>query len=749
MLIVVALLVAALAGGLIWRWVHGADAALSEHVEAWSDERRAAYASVTAQALDTAMMQADTLAHDPLVVSAVVDGVRALATEGGGRGGPVTDRYRRSLDSRLSGAWTLATERYGLRELQVHAGPEGRALLRLHAPGWYGDVTGPVRPMVAGVLRDGVLRAGFAIDATGAALRGLAPVHDPRTPGAPPVAVIEVGLGFEVVFRHVVETAGGDFAVLLSAEAATRHVAAPFLRLPFDAACACVLEAATSPEIGGLIAGLPEVLLADGAARPATALFPSPIWTMPDRWIAAAVWPLPGEDAAEGPVGWVVTWKDMTRRVAATHAETRTLVALALVALVVILLLLWASMRYATGALQRIVAEKTRDIDESRRAAVAANAAKSRFLATMSHEIRTPMNGVLGMADLLEATDLDASQRRMVTTIRTSGDILLATINDILDASKLETGAMRLETAPFDMADLAARVRDLHAASAERKGLDLTLTVDGTRHGRLGDAHRVQQILHNLVSNAIKFTDRGGVAIALDLTRSADLALRVADDGIGMTAAQAARVFQPFSQADESITRRFGGTGLGLWIVRSLADAMGGRIDLDSAPGEGSEFTVSLPLAAATVAAGPAEAAVDTAALAGLRVLAADDNPINRAVLQGLLDRLGVAADVAEGGAEVIAAFGIDQRYDAILLDISMPEVDGFAAMRAIRAAAAARNVAVPPLIACTASAMPEEIAAFLGHGFDGHLPKPLTAKTLSRALAAITASADARVSAA
>ncbi|WP_333834249.1 ATP-binding protein [Rubrimonas sp.] len=386
------------------------------------------------------------------------------------------------------------------------------------------------------------------------------------------------------------------------------------------------------------------------------------------------------------------------------------------------------------GARERMAATLERARDEAQ----AGNAAKSRFLATMSHEIRTPLNGVLGMADLLAHTPLDDKQSRMLSTIRASGDILLTTIGDILDAAKLETGALQLEVAPVDLAEIASLVRDIHAGAAERKGLAIALRIRGERLRRLGDAHRIQQVLHNLVSNAVKFTERGAVGITVEASQTDRVTITVADEGVGMTVEQAARVFEPFTQADESITRRFGGTGLGLSIVRLLVDAMGGRIDLETAPGAGAVFAVTLPLAVAEEAARPVvePAAIAAAAeLAGMRVLAADDNAINRMVLAGLLKQLSVDCVMVEGGAEVIAAFETGGVFDAILLDISMPQIDGCAAMRAIRDAAARSVTPPPPIIACTASVMPDEIRQFLREGFDDHLAKPLTSDALRQTL--------------
>ncbi len=240
-----------------------------------------------------------------------------------------------------------------------------------------------------------------------------------------------------------------------------------------------------------------------------------------------------------------------------------------------------------------------RSLEDSRRAAEAASEAKSRFLATMSHEIRTPMNGVLGMADLLARKLTDPAHLAMLAVIRDSGRLLVAVINDILDLSRLEAGKVTLEAAAFSPAALARQVGAVHAVAADQKGLTLRIAADtGAEAARIGDELRIAQVLHNLVGNAIKFTESGAVTLGV-AADAAGVTVEVADQGIGMTPEQAAAVFDAFAQADSSITRRFGGAGLGLAIVRQLVGAMNGTIALDTAPGAGARFTVFLPLPSA------------------------------------------------------------------------------------------------------------------------------------------------------
>ncbi|WP_296340116.1 PAS-domain containing protein [Reyranella sp.] len=374
------------------------------------------------------------------------------------------------------------------------------------------------------------------------------------------------------------------------------------------------------------------------------------------------------------------------------------------------------------------------ELERARDAAEAANQAKSTFLATISHEIRTPMNGVMGTAELLEREPLDDRQKRLVTTMRTSATALLRIIDDVLDFSKIEAGRMELEEAPFLLRALVEGTADTLSVQAERRGLAIATAIEpGTPDLLRGDATRVRQILFNLVGNAIKFTEAGEIRIsvrALSVAgRRVRVALSVSDTGIGMTAEQVARMFQPFSQADSSTTRRYGGTGLGLSIVRRLAELMGGDARVESTPGKGSVFTVTLDLALPDAADGQAATAqpiVENQAIAG-RVLAVDDYPVNLEVLTGQLEILGVPVDTAEDGLEALARWR-ERPYALLLTDIHMPDMDGFELTRHIRAEEAlSRAGRRTPIIALTANALKGEADRCLAAGMDGYLTKPLT----------------------
>ncbi|MGY6635127.1 MAG: histidine kinase N-terminal 7TM domain-containing protein [Alkalilacustris sp.] len=380
--------------------------------------------------------------------------------------------------------------------------------------------------------------------------------------------------------------------------------------------------------------------------------------------------------------------------------------------------------------------EAARALEAARDRAEAASRTKSQFLANMSHEIRTPLNGVLGMAELLEQALVDPRTRDMARTIRDSGATLLGVLNDVLDMSKIEAGRMCLEARPFAPAEIAARIAALHGTAATAKGLSLDVQgPDRASPQREGDLHRILQILHNLVGNAIKFTDSGRVTVEIDAPTGAPLQIRVRDTGIGMTEDQAARIFTEFEQADGSIARRFGGSGLGLTICRGLVAQMQGELTLDTSPGRGTCVTVHLPLPeiapaeqpelSAAVGRGPA-----SPPLAGLSLLAADDNAVNRTILGLMLERAGASVRMLEGGRAVLADWW-PGAFDAVLLDISMPDLDGIATLKALNRRAADLGVAPPVAIAITANVMTHQVAEYRAAGFAGHAGKPFRSAEL------------------
>lgn len=364
--------------------------------------------------------------------------------------------------------------------------------------------------------------------------------------------------------------------------------------------------------------------------------------------------------------------------------------------------------------------------------AESANRMKSQFIANMSHEIRTPLNGILGMAEVLSHEITSPRHAEMVETIRQSGDVLLNILNDILDLSKIEAGKLALMPEEFDTQEIIRRASGLHRLSAEGKNVSLIVEADQNGPRRVGDPMRLMQILNNLLGNAIKFTDTGSVTLRMANPASGSLVFSVIDTGIGMTEEQISRIFDDFEQADGAITRRYGGTGLGMSIVRRLVSMMNGQIDISSRKGAGTlvKITLPLPLAGAVPASKPetkdptAKKEAPSTALSGLNILAADDDGTNRLVLGSLLKRAGIKAVMVTNGREAVEKFS-ETEWDAVLLDISMPEMDGLAALGAIDAIARKTGKARPPCIAISANVMPDQIREYRAAGFNACISKP------------------------
>jgi signal transduction histidine kinase/ActR/RegA family two-component response regulator len=404
------------------------------------------------------------------------------------------------------------------------------------------------------------------------------------------------------------------------------------------------------------------------------------------------------------------------------------------------------------------------ELVEARDAANAANVLKSQFLANMSHEIRTPLNGVLAMADVMAMDRLPAAQRGRLEVIRQSGGLLLTVINDVLDISKIEAGKLALVEEDFDLETVAATARASYEVLAQSRGLAFSVEIEESAGGLWrGDPNRIRQILGNLLSNAVKFTLTGSVSARFLADPLGGIILTVHDTGVGVPAGKLPLLFEKFTQADSTATRRFGGTGLGLSICRELTQMMGGEIHARSREGEGSLFEVRLPLArslatepsstpvsdlrSATLSAEdldetPDAAAPDDGEGRPLRILAAEDNPTNQQVLAAVMGSLGLEVEIVGDGAAAVAAW-TDGAYDMILMDIQMPVMDGIAAAKAIRSQEALTRRPRTPIVALTANALSHQVDEYLAAGMDDHVAKPIEIAKLYDAICTVMSRAE------
>lgn len=393
----------------------------------------------------------------------------------------------------------------------------------------------------------------------------------------------------------------------------------------------------------------------------------------------------------------------------------------------------------AIRTMRDMITERNARLEEETSKANTANQAKSEFLAVMSHEIRTPLNGITGALNLIDLEHLTPDDADQIQTALTSSELLLTTINDVLDYSKIEAGKFTIWNAPINIASLIREIEHIYRPLIENKGLLLTIEQQGIEQLYLrGDHIRIKQILCNYLNNAIKFTDKGTISLFAHYQTKGELTFTVRDSGIGIRAEEIGNLFQHFSQIESGNTRRFGGTGLGLAIAKKLAQLMGGKVSVSSEYGQGSAFSVTLQLTPVTAYDYQQIHATNTPVqdftltqINGSKILLVEDNIINQKVARRLLEKAGFQVEIANNGAEALESVENGETFDLILMDCQMPIMDGFTAARKIRASGCAT-----PIVALTANAQDSDRAACLQAGMDDFISKPFKPPDLYALLA-------------
>jgi len=666
------------------------------------------------------------VAHDPRIQKIFVLAADSFRREEGLSKKVMSEKWRAALYEQVANSWTEMRKRFYVRQLHFHVPPD-TSLLRVHNPTKWGDDLSPLRYMVVDVMKKKKPTQGFELGRVYAGIRGAVPVYGPSRfdeQGAF-VGVLEAGTSFGEIVGTLQRQIGADIAVLLNGKRVSSIKWKTGTGGAHAETCACFVEATSSDRLPDI---LDQMSLKSFTPTDPYELQTDIVMLDNQRYMLTSFGfsdYIGVRDQHEEPVGRILMWSKVEHKFDALYQNTYANIAYAFFGFLFIEILIFFGLRSVQVHLKEQVKRQAGEITILLEKTLAASRAKSEFLANISHELRTPMMGIKGGLELLKSNvSLDEEGRQNLKFLDNSANAMMSLVDDVLDLSKIEAGKMHVHAVPVQPYVQCRDICDVFRASAIEKGLVLHFTSDVQENDwYMLDGLRFRQVLSNLINNAIKFTEKGSVEVQLDVQKGDiydQLNVKVIDTGIGLSDEQLQRIFERFTQADGSTTKKYGGSGLGLAISQELATLLGGELTVRSKPGKGSCFSFLLPV---TRCEEPQEAVSENAQLSPLHILLAEDNLINQKVLMAMLTQHNHQVDLAENG-KVAVQYAQKQHYDVILMDVHMPVMDGVAATQCIRELEGCNQDSL--IIAFTADAIHEHATEFIQKGFDDVIVKPV-----------------------
>ncbi len=666
------------------------------------------------------------VAHDPRIQKIFALAADSFRREEGQLDKTMSEKWRAALYDQVASSWAEMKKQFYVRQFHFHVPPD-ISLLRVHRPEKWGDDLSPLRYMIVDVMKDQKPTQGFELGRVYAGIRGAVPVYGPSTKDEQNIfiGVLEAGTSFAEIVGTLQRQIGADIAILLNGKRVSSVKWKSGVGGAHADTCACFIEATTSDKLYDI---LDKVSLKSFDPVDPFKLQTNIVMFDNERYMLTSFGLrdyIGVRDQHKEPVGRILMWSKVEHKFDTLYNNTQTNIVYGIFGFLFIELLIFFGLRSVQAHLKEQVKRQAGEIKVLLDKTLAASRAKSEFLANVSHELRTPMMGIKGGLELLKNnSSLDGEGRQSLQFLDNSANAMMSLVDDVLDLSKIEAGKMHIHAMPVQPYVQCRDICDVFRASATEKGLVLNFTsVVEENDWYMLDGLRFRQVLSNLINNAIKFTEEGSVEVQLDIHKGDvydRLNVNVMDTGIGLSEEQLKRIFERFTQADGSTTKKYGGSGLGLAISQELTTLLGGELTVQSELEKGSCFAFSLPVTRCEEPYTPINERSD---LPPLHILLAEDNLINQKVLMAMLSQHKHNVDLAENG-KIAVQRAQKKQYDVILMDVHMPVMDGVAATQCIRENEGCNQDSL--IIAFTADAIDEHAKEFIQKGFDDVIVKPV-----------------------